>query len=103
MNIEGLPTAALQVTPELFSIPYEDKFIVYAPLKGVALYCNASLATELGRWGDNEVCLPTVDGDTVIQPTCQIEWPPIKLLWRSRGGSAGYCLTVRAIASIIAL
>ncbi len=43
----------LVVTPELFTIPFEDHFIIYAPLKGIALLANKTATQWLVHYPTN--------------------------------------------------
>jgi len=45
----------IKLSQELFAIPQGDDFIVYAPLQGVALLCNASLVNLLRRLYNGDV------------------------------------------------
>lgn len=40
---------SVRITPELFVIPHAGQFIVYAPLKGVALLANRAFVSKLSR------------------------------------------------------
>jgi uncharacterized protein len=59
--LELQPLDSLRVTSELFAIPQADRYIIYAPLKGTALYANRALALKLARMKSHSVAATTLD------------------------------------------
>lgn len=78
-----MPATAPRITAELFTIPVEGAYLVYAPLRQAAFFANTSVVNRLADWqeggcdlnqpGDEDLVeflrrLEVVDGGEEIQP-----------------------------------
>jgi uncharacterized protein len=72
MFIANSTNDQLVVTPELFAIPDENRFIVYAPLKGVVVSANEAAVQWLARY--------QVHADKTSQPTLYQRFADLGLL-----------------------